>query len=143
MKKILLLQISILISLSMQAQRFFYVESGNMAERPVKERLLKASQFVSPTPLMSDYTINTEINFKKETNTASVKITLKDSLTFKTIYQAKEAYEFGVTTLNPEILLNMAMKVLIEENINQIISQAKDNHFNNGTRLIEKRKDKI
>ena len=143
MKKILLLQISILAGLSMQAQRFFYVESGNMAERPVKEHLLKASQFVSPTPLMSDYTINTEIDFKKETNTASVKIILKDSLTFKTIYQANEAYEFGVTTLSPEILLSMAMKILIEENIDQIISQARDHHFNNGTHLIEKKKGKI
>jgi hypothetical protein len=142
MKKILLLQISILIGFSIQAQRFFYVESGNMAERTVKENLLKASQFVCATPLMSDYTINTEINFKKETNTASLKIILKDSLTFKTIYQANEIYAFGVTTLDPDMLLNMAMKILIEENINRIISQANDDHFSNGTHLMEK-KDKI
>lgn len=143
MKKIILLQVSILIGCSIQAQRFFYVASGNMAERPVKEYLLKASQFVTPTQVMSDYTIDTEINFKKETHTASLKIVLKDSASFRTIYQTNEEYDFGVTTLNPQVLLNMAMKTLIEENISQIIFRAKDDHLNNGTHLIEKRKDKI
>ena len=143
MKKIILLQISFLIGCSIQAQRFFYVASGNMAERPVKEGLLKASQFVTPTQVMSDYTIDTEINFKRETHTASLKIVLKDSASFRTIYQTNEEYNFGVTRLNPQILLNMAMKTLIEENISQIIFRAKDDHFNNGTQLIEKKKDKI
>jgi len=143
MKKIILLQISLLIGCSIQAQRFFYVATGNMAERPVKESLLKASQFVTPTQVMSDYTIDTEINFKKETHTASLKIVLKDSASFRTIYQTNEEYDFGVTRLNPQLLLNMAMKTLIEENINQIIFRAKDDHFNNGTHLIEKKKDKI
>jgi len=94
MKKIILLQISLLIGCSIQAQRFFYVATGNMAERPVKESLLKASQFVTPTQVMSDYTIDTEINFKKETHTASLKIVLKDSASFRTIYQTNEEYDF-------------------------------------------------
>ena len=143
MKKIILLQISFLIGCSIQAQRFFYVASGNMAERPVKESMLKASQFVTPTQVMSDYTIDTEINFKKETHTASLKIVLKDSASFRTICQTNEEYDFGITRLNPQILLNMAMKTLIEENINQIIFRAKDDHFNNKIHLIEKKKDKI
>lgn len=143
MKKIIFLQICILIGCSIQAQRFFYVASGNMAERPVKEGLLKASQFVTPTQVMSDYTIDTEINFNKESHTASFKIALRDSVSFRTIYQTDEEYNFGVTKLSSQILLNMAMKTLIEENINEIISRAKDDHFNDSMHQIEKRKDKI
>jgi hypothetical protein len=85
---------------------------------------------------MSDYSIHTEISFKKETNTASLKIILKDSATFKTIYQTNEEYAFRTTRLDPQILLYMAMKTLIEEQIGRIIFWAKDDHLNGGMKNI-------
>jgi hypothetical protein len=136
MKKIILLQICLFIAAFSQAQRFFYVAPGNIAERLIKEDLLKASQFVTRSPLMSDYSIHTEISFKKETNTASLKIILKDSATFKTIYQTNEEYAFRTTRLDPQILLYMAMKTLIEEQIGRIIFWAKDDHLNGGMKNI-------
>lgn len=130
MKNIFLLITCLLIACLTRAQRFFYVAPGNIAENAIRTDLLKASQFVTQSPLESDYTINTEINFKSQTNTASLKIILKDSTTFKTIYQTNEEYAFGVTRLNPKILLTLAMKTLIAGHISRIILYAKDDHYN-------------
>jgi hypothetical protein len=142
MKTILLLIILIVHVCLTQAQRFFYVETGNMAEKSIKEDLLKASQHVTKSPLMSDYTIKTELGFQTESKTATLKIILQDSATFQTIFQAKEEYAFGVVKVNPQILLSMAMKTLIEKNINQIILCAKDDHYHSLMKLVELKKDK-
>ena len=130
MKNIFLLITCLLIACLTRAQRCFYVAPRNIAENAIRTDLLKASQFVTQSPLESDYTINTEINFKSQTNTASLKIILKDSTTFKTIYQTNEEYAFGVTRLNPQILLTLAMKTLSAGHISRIILYAKDDHYN-------------
>ena len=128
MRPILLLIILISNVYLIQAQRFFYVETGNIAEKQLKEDILKAFQYVAKSPLMSDYTIKTELGFQAESKTTTLKITMEDSATFKTIFQTREEYAFGAFKMNPQILLNMAMKTLIEKNIRQIILCAKDDH---------------
>lgn len=113
-----------------------------MAEIPLKKDLLKASQFVTEFPLMSDYILKTEVGFQKESNTTTLKIVLEDSATFKTIFLTKEEYTIGSLKLSPRIFLNLAMETLIEKNIDQIILCAKDDHFHSQTKLIGLRKDK-
>ena len=142
MKKMLLLSVLTAFACLTHAQRFFYVEKGNMAEIPIKKDLLQASQFVTESPLMSDYILKTEVGFQKESNTTTLKIELEDSATFKTIFLTKEEYAFGALKLNRTIFLNLAMETLVEKNINQIILCAKDDHFHNQTKLIGLRKDK-
>ncbi len=142
MKKILLLFAFTAPACLIQAQRFFYLEKGNMAEIPLKRDLLKASQFVTESPLMSDYIVKTEVGFQKESNITTLKIVLEDSATFKTIFLTKEEYALGGLKLNPGIFLNLAMETLIEKNIDQIIHSAKDDHFHTQTKLIGLKKDK-
>ena len=83
-----------------RAQRFFYLESDDAAGTLIKDGLVKSSQFVTNTPLSSDYIIKTEIGFQKEPNKLTLQIILEDSITFKTIYQTNEEYNFGIINQN-------------------------------------------
>lgn len=136
MKKICLLTILITSVFFTRAQRFFYIERGNMAERFLQEDLLKASQFVTRTVLESDYTIKTEIG-KQGDHKTTLKIIVEDSASFKPIYQANEEYVFGGMKKNEQFMINMALRTLIEKNINQIIYCAKNDHQNGLGRLVE------
>ena len=131
MKKIALLTILVIGVLFTRAQRFFYIEKGNMAERSLQEDLLKASQFVTRSVLASDYTIKTEIG-KRGDHKTTLKIIVEDSASFKPIYQANEEYVFGEMKINEQLMINMALRTLIEKNINQIIYCAKNDHQNGG-----------
>ncbi len=142
MKKFLLLQILILTVCLTQAQRFFYVEANNSTDKPIKEKLMKASQFVTKSPLMSDYIIKTDINFQTGSNIITLKIILEDSATFKTIFQAEEENAFGVININSQIFLRMAIETFIEKNINQIILSAKNDHSDGLMKFLKPNKDK-
>ncbi len=90
--------ILIVLSVTMffaSGQRFFYLEPNNTAGSILRDGLIKSSQFVTKTPLASDYIIKTDIGFKTEPNTLTLQIILEDSITFKTIYQTNEEYSFG------------------------------------------------
>jgi hypothetical protein len=141
MKKLLFLLFFVLSAGLIQAQRFFYVEPGNASENQLKARLLKASQFVVKSPLMSDYTIKTETQFRAG-YPATVKIILQDSVTFQTIFQTNEEYRFGEIRTDPQRLLDMAMQILIKRNINRIILCAKNDHVNTLLKAVEFKKDK-
>ncbi|MDP4128837.1 MAG: hypothetical protein Q8918_13960 [Bacteroidota bacterium] len=127
MKKIILLLVLVTSVYVSHAQRFFFVESGNRAEKSIQADLLKASQFVTKSPLMSDYIIKTEVGFKAVPNITTLKIVVEDSVSFEPIYQANEDYVFEPKA-NSQWMLNMAMRTLIEKNINQIILCAKNDH---------------
>lgn len=142
MKKILILVSLVFIVCFTQAQRFFYVETGNIAESIFKENLLKASQFVAKEPMVSEFIIKTEIGFKTKTNAAALKIILEDTASFKTIFQANEEYSSNGMNLNPERLVNLAIKTLIEKNFNQMIFCAEKNYRNSLMKLVTEKKDK-
>jgi hypothetical protein len=136
MKKAFLLAILISSVFYTRAQRFFYIERGNMAERSLQEDLLKASQFVTRTALESDYTIKTEIGKEGRYKTI-LKIIVEDSASFIPIYQANEKYVFGKMRINEQVMINMALRTLIEKNINQIIYCSKNDHQNALRRAVE------
>ncbi len=142
MKKIYLL---IFLSFNLyfvHAQRFFYLESDDAAGNLIRNGLVKSSQFITSTPLASDYIIKTEIGFQKEPNKLSLQIILEDSITFKTIYQTNEEYNFGVVNRNSKLLLRTAMQTFIEKNINQIILCARDDHYDSRMKPLKPKKDK-
>jgi hypothetical protein len=142
MKKILLVvSLLFIVSLS-QAQRFFYVESGTEAESLFKENLLKASQFVAEAPLVSEFIIKTEIDFKTNSSAAKLKIILEDTASFKTVFQANEEYSFRAKNLNSEKLVNLALRTLIEKNLHQMIFCAEKNYRNSLIKLVTEKKDK-
>ena len=142
MKKIYLL---IVLSFSLcftQAQRFFYLESDDAAGNLIKDGLVKSSQFVTSSPLASDYIIKTEIGFQKEPNKLTLQIILEDSITFKTIYQTNEEYNFGIINQNSKILLRTALETFLEKNISEIILCARDDHYDTRMKPIKPKKDK-
>lgn len=142
MKKIIILVTLVLIVCSMQAQRLFYVETGSIAENIFKEDLLKTSQFVAKAPMVSEYIIKTEIDFKTKTNAATLKIILEDTATFKTIFQANEEYSACTLRLNQDKFLNLAAKTLIEKNFNQMIFFAEKNYRDSLMKWGTAKKDK-
>jgi hypothetical protein len=126
----------------MHAQRFFYVEAGSIAENPLKEDLLKASQYLAKSQIMSDYTIKTEVGIGSGINSAIIKIIIEDSATFQPVFQTHQEYVFGPLKINSRLLLNMAIKTLIERNINQMILCSKNAHQDNMMNWIKSKKDK-
>jgi hypothetical protein len=142
MKKILLITVLAFNIYFARAQRFFYLESDNATENLIRDGLVKSSQFVTNTPLSSDYIIKTEIGFQKEPNKLTLQIILEDSITFKTIYQTNEEYNFSVINKNSKLLLKTALETFLEKNINQIILCARDDHYDTRMKPLKPKKDK-
>jgi hypothetical protein len=142
MKKIILITVLAFNIYFARAQRFFYLEPNNTAGSIIRDGLIKSSQFVTKTPLSSDYIIKTDIGFKTEPNTLTLQIILEDSITFKTIYQTNEEYSFGLINKNSKILLRTALQTFIDKNISQIILCAKDDHYDVRMKPLKPRKDK-
>src|SRR6202166_3423575 len=142
MKKILLITALGFNIYFARAQRFFYLESDDVTGNLIKEGLVKSSQFVTRTPLVSDYIIKTEIGFQKEPNKLTLQIILEDSITFKPIYQTNEEYYFRVINQNSQLLLKTALKTFLEKNISQIILCTRDDHFDARTKPLKPKKDK-
>ena len=125
-----------------QAQRFFYLESDDAAGNLIKDGLVNSSQFVTSSPLASDYIIKTELGFQKEPNKLTLQIILEDSITFKTIYQTNEEYNFGIINQNSKLLLRTALETFLEKNISEIILCARDDHYDTRMKPIKPKKDK-
>ncbi len=142
MKKIYLLTTLSFSLCFARAQRFFYLESNDAAGNLIKDGLVRSSQFVTGTPLASDYIIKTEIGFQKEPNKLTLQIILEDSITFKTIYETNEEYNFGVISQNSKLLLRIALETFLEKNINQIILCAREDHYDSRMKPLKPKKDK-
>jgi len=142
MKKTFIVIIQILAVFFTQAQRFFYVESNPVTDRILYGGLLKGNQFVSNSPLGSDYIIKTDVGVQTESNSLLLKITLQDSITLKMIFQSSEEYGIDLRNKNSRLYLRMLVQTFIEKNISQIIVSAKDDHFDGQAKYLKARKDK-
>ena len=142
MKKLPIL-IMLLLNLGLaQAQRFFYIESNNNTNGILRNGLLRAAQFVTESPVASDYIIKTEIGLQKGSNILTLNMILQDSVTFDTIFQTKEEYAFGDVNEKSKIFLRMAVTTFIDKNISHIVLCARDDHNNSGMKYLKSRKDK-
>jgi hypothetical protein len=111
-----------------RAQRFFYVESKDLAARILRQDLLHEAQFVSGSAVMSDYIVKTAVDFSPNPQTASLQIIVQDSVSFKPVFQAKEDYHFANASVNQQILLDLAVQTFVKRNIPQIIFSATREH---------------
>jgi hypothetical protein len=125
-----------------QAQNFFYIENKNITEKSIREELMKASQYVTKSPLASDYIITASADVQPETNILNLKMTMQDSVTFKTIFQTSEDYSLHSVDANTRLFLKMTIAGFIEKNIGQIIFCAQDDHFNMHGKFLKAGKDK-
>jgi hypothetical protein len=99
MKKISILSGILLIACLCHGQRFFYIQDSQPTQKILTDELQHAFQYVTTTPLASDYIIKSEVGFQAETHSLTMQITLQDSITFQTIFQANESCGVGKTNL--------------------------------------------
>jgi hypothetical protein len=125
-----------------RAQSFFYIENNRITDNLVRNNLLKAAQFVTKSPLSSDFIIKTEMNFTSGSNTLTLNINLQDTSTSQTIFQGKETLAFGTFGSDSRKMLNTVIRSFIDKNMNQIIISAKENHFGEQSNWLRARKDK-
>ncbi|HLA60505.1 MAG TPA: hypothetical protein VK622_17145 [Puia sp.] len=132
----------ILFGLFSRAQNFFYIENKNVTEKSIREELMKASQYVTKSPLASDYIITATVAVQSGTNMLNLKMTMQDSITYKTLFQSNEDYTLHSVDANTEVFLRMTIAGFIEKNISQIIVCAHDDHYNTHGKFLKARKDK-
>lgn len=125
-----------------EAQRFFYIDDNRITDNLVRVGLLKASQFITRSPLSSDYIVKTEVNFQAAGNILTLQINLQDTATLQTVFQDKETLAFGELRANPHIMLNTVIRNFIDKNINQIILSARENHYDDQSKWLRVGKDK-
>ena len=143
MKIIPILAAFIFFGLFSRAQSFFYIENTNVTEKSIRKELVKASQYVTKSPLASDYIITASVVVKSGTNVLNLKMKMQDSITYKTLFQSSEDYTIHSVDANTRLFLRMAITGFIEKNINEIIVCAQDDHYNIRGKFLRARKDKI
>src|SRR5579872_2417308 len=103
MKKIPALAVFILFGLLSRSQNFFYIGNKNATEKSIREELIKASQYVTKSPLASDYIITASVAVEPGTNILNLKMTMQDSITSKTLFQSNEDYTLHTVDGNTEL----------------------------------------
>jgi hypothetical protein len=142
MKKIVILVCLMLQYGLIQAQRFFYIDNNRITENLLKGGLLRASQFITNSPLSSDYIVKTDVGFQKDSHILTLQINLQDSITFQSIFQVRETYAFGEFQTNSRVLMRTIIRAFIEKNIGQLVLSARENHFDDQMNNLRTRKDK-
>jgi hypothetical protein len=142
MKKIAILVSLVLVFGFCRAQRFFYIDDNRITENMLKGGLLQASQHITKSPLSSDYIVKTDVDFQAGENVLTLQINLQDSVTFQTIFQARETCAFGEIRSNSRKMMNTVIRAFIEKNISQIVLSAKENHYDDRMNDLRARKDK-
>jgi|SRR5664279_5331366 len=142
MKIITVLTGFILLGLFGRSQNFFYIENKNVTEKSIREELVKASQYVTKSPLASNYIITASASVQTGTRILSLKLTMQDSISYKTLFQTNENYTLDPVNANTRVFLRMTIAGFIEKNISQLIVYAQDEHLNTHVRFLKARKDK-
>ena len=132
----------ILFGLFSRAQNFFFIENKNVTEKSIREELMKASQYVTKSPLASNYIITASAAVQSGTHILNLKMMMQDSITCKTIFQSDEDYTLHSVDANTEVFLRMTIAGFIEKNISRIIVCAQDDHYNSQNKFLNARKDK-
>ncbi len=142
MKKIFLLAVFALLMQLGRAQRFFYIESSRITESSIRAELLKATQYVTRSPLSSDYIIKADVGCTEGSDVLSMKIVLEDSITHKAIYQSTEKQVINKIHSGSRIVLGVAVKYFIDRNLPQVIQCAREDHSDFQMKYLKPGKDK-
>ena len=125
-----------------RAQHFFYIDQNHITESLLKGGLLKSAQYITNSPLSSDYTIKTNVGFPTDQKTLTLSLDLQDSLTAQMIFQVRETYALENPGPEPQQAMKTIIQAFIQRNINQLVLSAKENHFDNRMNNLKSRKDK-
>jgi hypothetical protein len=132
----------ILFGFVCRAQIFFYIDNKNPTEKSIRDQLIKASQYVTQSPLASDYIITASVEVQSGSQMLNLKMTMQDSITCKTLFQSNEDYTLRNVDANTGLFLKMTISGFIEKNISRIIDCARDDHFNMRGKFLKAAKDK-
>jgi len=124
------------------AQNFFYIGNKNATEKSIAEELVKASQYVTKSPLASDYIITASVAVQPGTNVLHLTMAMQDSVSFKTLFQSNENFTIHSYNVNTALFFRMTIAGFIERNIRQIIVCAQDDHYSIHGSFLKERKDK-
>ncbi len=142
MRKISLLFIFIAISSLLQAQRFYYIESNHITDYAIQSGLQKASQYITKSPLASDFIIKTDIGYSEISNELSMSISVQDSMTLKTIYRNTEKQQLTVLDGRSRFILGSAIRYFIDRNMSLLIDCARQTHADSRMLFLKSGKDK-
>jgi hypothetical protein len=79
---------------------------------------------------------------KEFSHAISLKISLVDSTNFKTLYRGEEEYPAGAISTRSIHSLNLALNILLEKNMKNIILEAKRNYMRMEPRNLSLKRDK-
>jgi hypothetical protein len=125
-----------------RAQSFFYIENNRITDNLIRNNLLKNAQFITRSPLSSDFIIKTEMNFTSGSNTLTLNIHVRDTATSQTVFQRNETLAFGAIKPDSRKMLSTVIQAFIDRNMYLIIVSARENHFGEQTNWLRARKDK-
>src|SRR5436309_7345737 len=91
------------------AQNFFYIGNKNATEKSIAEELEKASQYVTKSPLASDYIITASVAVQPGTNVLSLTMAMQDSVTYKTLFQSNENFTIHSYNVNTALFFRMTI----------------------------------
>jgi hypothetical protein len=140
MKNILLLIVFITAFTSSRPQSFYYIEENSPGREYMKQLLLNASQFVSETPITSDFKIKTGVSANNQ-STLTVKFSVVDSITFETIFYSEETFKQS-RSKNQYSSFTTASNLFFEHNIKNVIAPSKHHTFYKLHQLVKAAKDK-
>ena len=109
MKIIQILTGFIILGLVGRSQNFFYIENKNLTEKYIRDELMRASQYVTKSPLASDYIITASASVQSGTKILNLEITMQDSISFKTLFQTSENYTLDPVNENTRVFLRMTI----------------------------------
>jgi hypothetical protein len=142
MKKIILLLFLTCFFLMSEAQRFFYIESNQLADKLLEDGLRKSAQFVVKSALISDYIINTSYEYLTGQDIIKMKMDVKDSVTLATIFHANEDYTLGAVNKNSPVVAWLAIQNFLQKNISLMVPESNADHFERRMKYDKPKKDK-
>jgi hypothetical protein len=142
MKNILALFGLIMIGFFCPAQSFFYIQCNQVTEKPVREQLIKASQYVTHSPLSSDYIIQADADVETGSGVLNLQMTVQDSITSKMIFQSKASYTLSSINTGTRLFLRMTIAGFIDKNIHQVIACTREDRYDQKMKFLKSRKDK-
>jgi hypothetical protein len=142
MKATRLLTAMILFTFYGHAQNFFYIENNNVTGKSIREELIKASQYVTQSPLASDYIITASASIETGTKILCLNIAMQDSISRETFFQAREEYTLNSGNANIRSCLKMMITGFIQKNISRLVVCAQEEHADTHFRYLKARKDK-
>ena len=126
-----------LFSLAVSAQQNFFVEENGGMEIPVKQKLLDANQNISHSIVGSDYILKTSYAALSP-NEFTVRMTVIDSLTYKTVMEDSEDYVLRREHKKIKPAVWLALEVMMEKNLSKMLEAVEMNRLHASESQLKK-----